>query len=164
MAPNGPPTPKILTREQLALLREQARQQERVVVQCHGCFDIVHPGHIRHLQHAAKQGDVLLVSITADAVMAHVRRLEGLESHSQDRTVALRADETVSPGKFRPDPLLPGGWIANSLTIRAVRPDIFVAGDLDQLALERPCGGCGQILDLQFWRLCPHCARPTPQA
>ncbi len=37
------------------------------VVQCHGCFDIVHPGHIRYLQFARAQGDVLVVSITGDA-------------------------------------------------------------------------------------------------
>jgi len=37
------------------------------IVQCHGCFDIVHPGHIRYLQFARTQGDVLIVSITGDA-------------------------------------------------------------------------------------------------
>lgn len=37
---------------------------------CHGCFDIVHPGHIRHLQHAARLGDQLLVTITGDTMLA----------------------------------------------------------------------------------------------
>lgn len=46
-----------------------AQQSDEVVVMCHGCFDIVHPGHVRHLQHAAKQGDRLIVSITGDAVL-----------------------------------------------------------------------------------------------
>ena len=41
----------------------------RTVVQCHGCFDIVHPGHIRYLQFARAQGDILVVSITGDAAM-----------------------------------------------------------------------------------------------
>ncbi len=48
-------------------LRESARRDGRRVVQCHGCFDIIHPGHIRHLRHARSLGDVLLVSITGDA-------------------------------------------------------------------------------------------------
>lgn len=39
----------------------------RKIVQCHGCFDIVHPGHIRYLEFARSQGDVLIVSITGDA-------------------------------------------------------------------------------------------------
>jgi rfaE bifunctional protein nucleotidyltransferase chain/domain len=36
---------------------------------CHGCFDIVHPGHVRHLQQAAKFGDRLLVTITGDSMI-----------------------------------------------------------------------------------------------
>jgi rfaE bifunctional protein nucleotidyltransferase chain/domain len=39
------------------------------VVMCHGCFDIVHPGHVRHLQHAARLGDRLLVTVTGDGLM-----------------------------------------------------------------------------------------------
>ncbi|HBS29278.1 MAG TPA: hypothetical protein DEB06_07465 [Phycisphaerales bacterium] len=60
---------KRLSREALIARRGEARRRGMSVVQCHGCFDLVHPGHIRHLQHAAKQGDILLVSITADAEM-----------------------------------------------------------------------------------------------
>lgn len=36
------------------------------VIMCHGVFDIVHPGHIRHLIYAKSKGDLLVVSITAD--------------------------------------------------------------------------------------------------
>lgn len=61
---------KILTREQLLAQRARARGAGRRVVQCHGCFDIVHPGHIRHLRHAKAQGDILLVSITGDALIS----------------------------------------------------------------------------------------------
>jgi rfaE bifunctional protein kinase chain/domain/rfaE bifunctional protein nucleotidyltransferase chain/domain len=38
-----------------------------VLVHCHGCFDVVHPGHIHHLQHARSLGDVLVVSISSDS-------------------------------------------------------------------------------------------------
>jgi len=57
---------KILSHEQLLQLRAQAREQGNRVVQCHGCFDIVHPGHVRHLRFARAQGEILLVSITGD--------------------------------------------------------------------------------------------------
>lgn len=60
---------KILTRDELLLRREDARLRGLRVVQCHGCFDIVHPGHVRHLRHAKSLGDVLLVSITGDGMM-----------------------------------------------------------------------------------------------
>jgi rfaE bifunctional protein nucleotidyltransferase chain/domain len=58
---------KVLSREELLRRREEARRAGRSVVQCHGCFDIVHPGHIRHLRQAKTHGDLLLVSITGDA-------------------------------------------------------------------------------------------------
>lgn len=58
---------KILSKDELLRRREAARVAGRTVVQCHGCFDIVHPGHIRHLRQAKSHGDVLLVTITGDA-------------------------------------------------------------------------------------------------
>ncbi len=57
---------KIKTLNELRRVREEARAQGRRVVQCHGCFDIVHPGHIRHLKQAKAQGDILLVTLTGD--------------------------------------------------------------------------------------------------
>lgn len=62
-------TSKILSLPDLLAMRDQARAAGRKVVQCHGCFDIVHPGHLRHLRHARAQGDLLLVTITGDALI-----------------------------------------------------------------------------------------------
>lgn len=93
-----------------------------------------------------------------NAVKKQIDRFGDFQDRSQDIQVALRVDENVSPGMFRPDPLVSGGYIANSLTLRAVRPDIFVAGqDLEELAVPVPCGRCSRPLDRQFWRLCPYC-------
>lgn len=64
-----PRSGKILTHAELVPLRDRARTEGRTLVQCHGCFDIVHPGHIRHLRFARSQGDLLLVSITGDAAI-----------------------------------------------------------------------------------------------
>lgn len=60
---------KVLSLEQLLAQRELARRAGQRVVHCHGCFDIVHPGHLRHLRHAKAQGDILLVSITGDSLI-----------------------------------------------------------------------------------------------
>lgn len=60
---------KIVSLAQLVDLRLRARAEGRRVVQCHGCFDIVHPGHVRHLRYARGLGDILLVSITGDEQM-----------------------------------------------------------------------------------------------
>lgn len=57
---------KIVNLPTLAAILRTLRAEGKHVVQCHGCFDIVHPGHIRHLSDAAEQGDVLVVSVTSD--------------------------------------------------------------------------------------------------
>lgn len=64
-----PRSAKILSHDELLRRRAEARAAGRTIVQCHGCFDIVHPGHIRHLRFAKAQGDLLLVSITGDAAI-----------------------------------------------------------------------------------------------
>lgn len=43
-----------------------ARPRERPVVMCHGVFDVVHPGHLRHLLYAKRQASILVCSVTAD--------------------------------------------------------------------------------------------------
>ena len=43
------------------------RPRRKKVVLCHGNFDVVHPGHIRHLIYAKTKAEILIVSITADA-------------------------------------------------------------------------------------------------
>jgi hypothetical protein len=77
----------------------------------------------------------------------------------EDIQVKIRVNEDVGPSMFKPDPLIPGGYIANSLTIRAMRSDIFVLGDsIDDFSASYQCA-CGKELDVQFWKLCPFCAR-----
>lgn len=44
---------------------DQSPRKSRVVM-CHGVFDVVHPGHIRHLLFAKSKAEILIVSITAD--------------------------------------------------------------------------------------------------
>ena len=73
--------------------------------------------------------------------------------------VQIRADKSVSPAKFLPDPLIPGGYKAHPQTIRAMRKDIFVGGEDEFVDLEVliDCHSCHQRLDLQFWVCCPFC-------
>ena len=60
---------KIKERNKLKTILDEEREKGKTVVQCHGCFDILHPGHLRYLEFARKQGDVLVVSISADYVV-----------------------------------------------------------------------------------------------
>src|SRR5258708_15721065 len=42
------------------------RPRKKRVIMCHGVFDVVHPGHVRHLLYAKTKADILVASITAD--------------------------------------------------------------------------------------------------
>ena len=44
----------------------RARAAGRTVVLCHGGFDLLHMGHVRHLEEARRGGDLLMVSVTED--------------------------------------------------------------------------------------------------
>jgi rfaE bifunctional protein kinase chain/domain/rfaE bifunctional protein nucleotidyltransferase chain/domain len=58
---------KILALTALAERARRLRAQGKRVVLCHGTFDLMHTGHIRYLQRARQEGDILLVTVTGDA-------------------------------------------------------------------------------------------------
>jgi rfaE bifunctional protein nucleotidyltransferase chain/domain len=57
---------KILTVEQLAEAVKSMKAAGKKVVQAHGTFDLLHLGHVKHLESARSKGDALVVTITAD--------------------------------------------------------------------------------------------------
>ncbi len=65
---------KILARDALIIRRRQWKDNRRRVVFTNGCFDLLHPGHLRLLEQARAEGDVLVVGLNSDA---SVRRLKG---------------------------------------------------------------------------------------
>ena len=60
------PREKVRTLDEVGAICEQSRSAGRTVVQAHGTFDLLHLGHVRHLEAARKLGDVLIVTVTAD--------------------------------------------------------------------------------------------------
>ena len=40
--------------------------KKKKIIHCHGVFDLVHPGHIRHFDHCKSKADILVVSLTPD--------------------------------------------------------------------------------------------------
>ena len=65
---------KILPYTEAAQVFETLRREGRRIVQCHGTFDLVHPGHIIHLEEAKSLGDILVVTVTDEA---HVNKGPG---------------------------------------------------------------------------------------
>jgi rfaE bifunctional protein kinase chain/domain/rfaE bifunctional protein nucleotidyltransferase chain/domain len=112
-------TAKVVSIAELQEARKRLKESGEVVVQCHGCFDIVHPGHIRHLSFAKSQGDVLIVTITADSAIEkgfdrpyihEALRAENLAALSCVDYICI--DESTSPQPI----------------IEALRPDVYVKG------------------------------------
>ncbi len=65
---------KILPLEPLALKVAEHKDRGERVVLANGCFDVLHVGHVRYLQGARREGDVLVVAINSDQ---SVRSLKG---------------------------------------------------------------------------------------
>jgi cytidyltransferase-like protein len=60
------PKSKILPLTDLAALIQELKREGKRVVHCHGVFDLVHVGHLKHFQNARQFGDVLVVTLTPD--------------------------------------------------------------------------------------------------
>lgn len=130
------------------LLQElKTRRTNRRVVFTNGCFDLLHIGHIRYLQEAKRQGDLLVVGVNSDD---SVKRLKGPTrpiQNEKDRAEILAAlacvDYTVVFPEDTPENL-----------IHAVKPDVLVKGG--DWKVESIVGGSfvqsygGQVLSLQF--------------
>jgi rfaE bifunctional protein kinase chain/domain/rfaE bifunctional protein nucleotidyltransferase chain/domain len=109
---------KIRTAEEIqAILGPRPRQKK--VVMCHGVFDIVHPGHIRHLLYAKGKGDILIASLTCDE---YVSKGEARPYVPHElRAANLAALEMVDYVLIdtQPEPLT---------NIATLQPDVFVKG------------------------------------
>ena len=57
---------KIRSLSELRAIVDRLRGDGKTIVHCHGVFDLLHPGHIRHLAAAKREGDILVVTVTSD--------------------------------------------------------------------------------------------------
>lgn len=64
---------RILTRAAARERLGEHRAKREAIVLANGCFDVLHAGHVRYLQAAREQGDVLIVAINADASAAKLK-------------------------------------------------------------------------------------------
>lgn len=110
---------KLLPLPQLGTIARDLRASGRTVTLAHGTFDLLHIGHVRHLQAARSHGDVLIVTITADAF---INKGPGRPVFPE----ALRAEMLASlmivdyVGVVPAPDALPA--------IHAIRPDVYVKG------------------------------------
>jgi len=120
MKPEGE-SARVLTWEQTGSLVQTARASGRRVVFTNGVFDLLHPGHVRYLQHARSLGDLLIVGLNADS---SVKRNKGpgrpitLEAERAEVLAALECvDAVVIFDQDTPAEI-----------VRLVQPDVLVKG------------------------------------
>ncbi len=105
--------------EGLELILQDARNQGKTIVHCHGVFDLLHVGHIRHLEEAKALGDVLVVTVTPDCyVNKGPHRPAFQEDLRIEGIAALDAVDYVAMNQ----------WETAENAIKALKPDVYVKG------------------------------------
>jgi len=95
------------------------RPRKKKVIMCHGTFDVVHPGHIRHMLYAKTKADILIASLTSDE---HIKKGNMRPYVPEDlRAVNLAALEMVDYVVVDRDPTP----LAN---LSVIKPDFFAKG------------------------------------
>ncbi|MBF5059048.1 PfkB family carbohydrate kinase [Candidatus Neptunochlamydia vexilliferae] len=110
---------KIKTFEELEEILESEKKEGEKIVHCHGVFDLLHPGHIRHFKEAKEQGTKLVVSITPDA---HVNKGPGRPAFNEElRTETLAALNCVDYVVLNDSP--------DAVScIKKIKPNVYVKG------------------------------------
>tara|TARA_B100000315_G_scaffold259784_1_gene317214 strand:+ start:1822 stop:2298 length:477 start_codon:yes stop_codon:yes gene_type:complete len=110
---------KILDLGELAKKLSELKSQGKKIVHCHGCFDMMHPGHIKYFQASKKMGDVLVVTLTPDQFV----------DKGPDRPVFdqnLRAESIAALECV--DYVAVNRWPTAEETLRLLLPDYYVKG------------------------------------
>lgn len=101
-------------------IRPKLKEEGKTIALCHGVFDLVHPGHIIHLQQAKQMADVLVVSITA---ASFVRKGPGRPYFNDEmRLKFLEALECVDYV------MLSEGYTVDDI-VESVEPDLYIKGE-----------------------------------
>jgi len=109
------------TRAELVRARAEWRRAGKTVVFTNGCYDILHPGHIRLLEKARSLGDVLILGLNTDASVARLKGRSRPLIPQRERAAMALALEAVDAVTFF-DEDTPRELIAEVL------PDILIKG------------------------------------
>ncbi len=110
---------KIKTLDELEKIIAALKKKGKKVVLCHGVFDLLHPGHIKHFEAARRQGDVLVVTLTEDR---YVGKGPGRPVFNQRlRAETLAEIECV-------DYVTINQWPTAIKTLKKLKPDVYAKG------------------------------------
>jgi rfaE bifunctional protein nucleotidyltransferase chain/domain len=123
---------KVVPLEELARQVAALKAAGKRVAHCHGCFDLVHPGHIKHLQAARRLADALVVTVSPDRfVDKGPGRPAFPEQLRAESVAALECVDLVAVNR----------WPTAEETIGLLRPDYYVKGQ----EFERPEDRTGKL-------------------
>lgn len=110
---------KIKRIDELAEIMARLRKDGKKIVLCHGVFDLLHPGHIKHFEVANKKGDILIVTVTQDE---HVNKGPGRPIFNEQlRAETIAAMECV-------DYVAINEWPTAVEAIKKLKPHFYVKG------------------------------------
>ena len=112
---------KVKTLEEIVNISERAKQRGKKVVTTNGCFDLLHLGHVKNLQFAKKQGDILIVGLNSDASVKKSKGDSRPIVSQDDRVQVIVALECVDYTFIFEDS--PFDWISK------IKPDIQVKSE-----------------------------------
>lgn len=124
----------VMSRDEAVAFVGQARRRRRRVVFTNGVFDLLHPGHVRYLQHAKALGDTLVVGVNSDRsvrankgagrpVVPDAERAEIVASLSPVDAVVVFDEDTPHDlvAAIQPDILVKGAdWAADAIVGRDI--------------------------------------------
>lgn len=131
---------KIVTRDRLAKIVGEKKAQGKKIVLANGAFDLFHAGHLRYLQGAKQQGDILIVAINDDE---SVRTLKGEGRpimSCEERMGIVAAMEVV-------DYVVSFNETTVENIIREIKPDVHAKGtdytedSVPEREIVKECGG-----------------------
>lgn len=110
---------KIKSVNELVKIAAALRKKGRKIVHCHGVFDLLHPGHVKHFEVAKKKGDILIVTVTQDR---YVNKGPGRPIFNEQlRAETIAAMECV-------DYVAINEWPTAVEAIKRLKPHFYVKG------------------------------------
>ena len=125
---------KVLSIPEAEAFAGRLRQAHRTVVFTNGVFDLLHPGHVRYLRDARREGDALVVAINSDRSVRAIKGPARPLNPASERAEVLAALECVDAvvvfdednpqeiiSRLQPDVLVKGAdWKANAIIGREI--------------------------------------------
>lgn len=112
---------KLKSFEELKNVVKDLKSKNKAIVWTNGCFDILHTGHIRYLQKAKEQGDILIIGLNSDSSVKNLKGNNRPIIPENERAEILSALQCV-------DYIIIFSEQHPTKYLEAIKPDVYVKG------------------------------------